>query len=142
VVKRKNKVMVETAPVDEELFEEAEPGPSIRADGPTQDAVGGPSKAGMIFVAVYPTEHEGRKIEPADIIHVAEEEFAGWSRDLERSQARMVMSLEDALRLSASILDGSFVLSPEVSQVQHSMAHGGFGRAKEKPAPSAASLAL
>jgi len=123
VAKKKSKPIVEPAPVDEELFEEAEP-EELKPDVP--------SKPRMIFVAIYPTEHEGRKIEPADIIHVAEEEFAGWSRDLERSQARMVMTLEDAEALSASILDGSFVLSPEVSQTPHSMAHGGFGTPKEK----------
>jgi len=123
VAKKKSKPIVEPAPVDEELFEEAEP-EELKPDVP--------SKPRMIFVAIYPTEHEGRKVQPGEIVHVGEEEFAGWSRDLERSQARMVMTLEDAEALSASILDGSFVLSPEVSQTPHSMAHGGFGTPKEK----------
>ena len=130
-------------PKDEELFvryEKAFPVDDELSLEEEDEAVS--NKPGMIFVAVYPMEHDGRMYMPGRICMVPEEEFNLWNRDLERSQARMVMSLEDALRLSASILDGSFVLSPEVSQVQHSMAHGGFGRAKEKPAPSAASLAL
>ena len=126
MVKRKSKPMMEPAPVDEELFEESKP---------VEDAAGEPvvvSKPGMIFVAIYPTDHEALKVQPGDIIEVMEEDFMLWSRDLERSQARMVMSQEEALALSASILDGTFVLSPEVSQTPHSMAHGGFGTPKEK----------
>jgi len=63
----------------------------------------------MIFVVVSPMDHAGKRFQPGDIIHVGEEEFMVWTRDLQRAKARMVMSQEDAQQLRAAILDGSFV---------------------------------
>jgi len=62
----------------------------------------------MIFVAISPMDHAGKRFQPGDIIQVGEDEFMLWTRDLQRMKARMVMSQEDAKELRAAILDGSF----------------------------------
>jgi len=78
----------------------------------------------MIFVAVYPIAHQDRKkLEPGDIFEISEAELPEWAREIESFRPRLCSSMDEAEALSASILDGSFVLSPEVS---HPIMHGGF----------------
>jgi len=105
----------------------------------------------MIFVAVYPIAHHDRqKLEPGDIFEISESELPEWNREIEAFRPRQVESMEEAEALSASILDGSFVLSPKVSQKQQTIRHGGQGHAKksaitsdmslDQPAPTVAGL--
>lgn len=103
----------------------------------------------MIFVTVYAISHHDRKrLEPGDIFEIAEAELAEWAREIEAFRPRQVESREEAEQVRASILDGSFVLSPEVSQKRHSMQHGGIGKGREikgdegldQPAPTVAQL--
>jgi hypothetical protein len=86
----------------------------------------------MIFVTVYPITHDEKRLEPGDVFEISEAELPEWAREIEAFQPRRVESREEAKALSASILDGSFVLSPEVSQKAHPIRHGGIGTARKE----------
>jgi len=82
------------------------------------------------YVFVYPAEKGHLQFSPGDIVEVKEEEFAAWQATLEKGHARKVESLKAGMELAASIVEGTFILSPQVSQTPHSIQHGSVGEGK------------